>query len=157
MKKLIDLNEGSRSFGGEVPWHSSYSKIRGNVGNETIVKKCIVCQTGLLLLGEDFKDYIYKGKRTYDQIIEALEYYVSRPQDSRPFVMESTKNKSSILGIVDDYEGMGVWMKDAKGYFFDSPQESLETDPSSNPFLPPTLSTPTSEKSSGTGKTKKTS
>lgn len=150
MRKILDLNERD-SFGNrDVPWHSEYVKEKSNVGNESLVEKIIVCTTGLLIIAEDFKDYVYKGKRSYDLLIEALEHYVEKPADSIPFVVQATNKKSAELGILEDYEGSGVWMKDNKSYFFDTPKETPSIDPSLNPFMPPTHLSNGKRRKSGT-------
>lgn len=157
MKKLVDLNEGKSGFEKEVPWHSTYAQEKGNVGNETLVTKVVLCNTGLLIIGRDFKDYVYKGKKAYDMMIEALEYYISRPTDSYPWIMEATDKKSSIIGVLEGYEGTGYWIKEKKGYSFGSDPDTETSTPSSNPFLPPTSYKPAIGKNSGTANRKKTS
>lgn len=145
-------SEESSTFRDDVPWHNSYNKESNNIDNETLVEKVIICNTGLLLIGGEFKDYVYKGKKLYEQVIEALEYYVKQPGDSIPLVMKASNRRSSDIGILDEYEGSGVWLKDPKGFIFDTPGKETPSNPSSNPFLPTTTKTRGRKRSGGTGK-----
>jgi len=156
MATFFDSNE-SNSFRDEVPWHNVYNKDPRNIGNETIVHRVVVCDTGLLLIASDFKDFVYKNKKLYEQILEALEYYVERPSDSIPLILRSCERRASDIGILDEYEGQGVWMKDPKGFIFDSHDQTSKKDsPSSNPFLPTNTKRARKAKP-GTGNTSRTS
>jgi hypothetical protein len=130
-------DETSNSFRDEVPWHNTYNKDSKNLENESIVEKIVICDTGLLLIASDFKDFVYKNKKTYDLMLNALEFYVSKPSESLPFILRCSNKRSSDMGILDEYEGAGVWKKDPKGFIFDSGKaETKNTSTASNPFLP---------------------
>lgn len=146
-------DENTNSFSDEVPWHNTYNKDSKNLENESIVERVIVCDTGLLLVSSDFKDFVYRNKKTYDLMLDALKYYVGRPSESLPFILRCSSKRSSDMGVLDEYEGTGVWKKDPKGFTFDSGKEGREkTSTASNPFLP-TNTTRAKKTKSGTGNT----
>lgn len=137
MKRLFSDEELVPSD--DVLWHSEYVKDKNNIGNETLVTRVIVCAKGLMLLGEDFKDFLFYGKKHCTYLMEALEIYAETPSNSIPICMEASRGKNAILGILEEYEGNCVWVKEDKGFRFLQPQESLVASPTSNPFLLPTM------------------
>lgn len=154
MKRLFAEEEVSTSD--DSPWHNEYVKDKNNIGNETMILRVVDCAKGLMLLGEDFKDFIFHGKKTAQYLKEALEHYSQFPSDSIPLLMEASKSKNAILGILEDYSGKCVWVKDDKGYRFLDTQASTPVIHTSNPFLLPTMEH-IPKRSGGTPRNKKLS
>ena len=156
MKKIFEGGSSGRNQQNDVPWHNSINKDKSEVGNEYLCKRIIVCANGLLLLSDKFKAFLFDGMQINEHIRQALLHYVKSPENSVPIIMEVSTSKIPDLGILEDYEGSGVWREDEKGYFFAGDTALQDSKPQSNPFLPPTQES-TKKRSGGTRRSKEVS
>lgn len=156
--KYFNFGDGNESANSnDVPWHSTFNKEKGNLGTQSIVQSVFICKTGLLLIAEDFKEFTYSGKKKTDFLLEALEYFVSHPSESLPFVLECSNKREALIGTVEEYEGHSVWIQDTKGYrFLDQAEDSLLVT-STNPFIPTKSRGEPTQESTGTKRTRKAS
>lgn len=156
MKKIYTGGQSGKNFSNDVPWHNTINKDSQEIGNEYLCKRVIICTNGLLLLTEKFKAFLFNGMDINEHLRQALMFYVKEPENSIPLLLEVTNSKIPDIGILEDYEGQGVWREDDKGYFFDSGTDTQDSKSQLNPFMPPTIQE-NQKKSGGTRRSKASS
>lgn len=145
---------------GNKPFASDYLKDnpRAN-GKQFSVREVYRTQSdkGYMFIFDDFSAFLFKNQKTAKQIIEALEYYCEKQDGFELVGVLDTKLKNGIKFAVD-FDKPTSWFTRGNEQF--STQESdlgVEHQPKGNPFLPPVLSTlttdpkPTQKASNGKG------
>lgn len=137
MSKRIEIEKETGGFFVEEPWFKDYMADGGKIGEQTLLIKVVVCEKGLLLLGDSWKDFVFKGRQSYETLLNLLDSYTKKPEASKPLLLETTNKKSGDVIILDSYRGDSKWVKEPKAYYFNCPQKEFELSESNpNPLNP---------------------
>lgn len=123
----------------DLPWVNEYLTQGGTVGDATFVRTLKLGENGILVLGTDFKGFLYKRSQIHKFLLEALSAWVTNQVSSHPLYMVATKGGKLSLAI-DDSEPYTNWIEETKNKSYEQKRKK-DSDGGvvltpSNPFLP---------------------
>lgn len=120
----------------DLPWVNEYLNTIGESGDICKVISLRVTPKGILIIGELFKAFIFRGSQTYSFLLEAIPAW--KLQGTLPFclcVQADSSGKGRIA--VDDKEECIAVVSDKSKVYFKFPKQGsgTTTQISMNPFL----------------------
>lgn len=128
----------------EVPWIKDFLIAGGEIGDSTFVQSIKATEKGYLILGDDFKGFLFNNSSIVKFLVEALKVWTSNASENFP--LYAIADKGGRVGLaVDDTEQATSWIESSKGSSWEQRRKkSLDVGSlleKSNPFLlnpPPT-------------------
>jgi hypothetical protein len=120
----------------DLPWVNEYLNTIGESGDICKVVNLRVTPKGILIIGELFKAFIFRGSQTYSFLLEAIPAW--KLQGSLPFclcIQADSSGKGRVA--VDDKEECIAIVSDKSKVDFKFPKQDngTTTKTSTNPFL----------------------
>lgn len=123
----------------DLPWVNEYLAQGGEIGDVTFVRNLKQGENGVLVLGTEFKGFLYKRSQISKFLLEALDAWVTNQVISYPLYLIAAKGGKVSLAV-EDSEAPTIWIEETKGKSYEQkrkkePGTGVILTPS-NPFLP---------------------
>ena len=137
MRKFNSDQLSSNNLTDEVPWHNTYNSNKDFIGQEHTAKKIIETNSGLLILCDPFKSFVFRGKKLFNLMLNVLDYYVENLDNCLLIIVQVTSNRVPDFGVDESNESNYKWVKENNKYIW----VPMGYDPDldlTNPFMPRT-------------------
>lgn len=137
---LRTIGDDSKSSN-DLPWANEYLQQGGSANDATFVRNLKISENGILVLGEDFKGFLFRKSAISKFLLEALDAWVTNQVISYPLYMVAAKSGKISLAVEDE-EQPTIWLEETKDKSYEQKRKkdragSIALAPS-NPFLPST-------------------
>jgi len=122
-----------------IPWANDYIDQGGMPNSTTLVCHVRRSAKGIIVIGEDFKGFLFKGSSIHDFLLEALEAWITNGTVNYPLFAIALDNGKINLAVDDELEPT-IWKVLTKGKHWEQKEKKKKGDGSNhlrlNPFLP---------------------
>lgn len=124
----------------DVPWVNEYlSSFMGEEGDSTFVTDVRKTPKGLMVIGQDFKGFVFERSNMTGFLLEALEAWVSNSTINYPLYAIALSGGKINLAVENEEEPT-LWTVDKSGRAWTQKRKKAQgsglTTPTSNPLLP---------------------
>lgn len=123
----------------ELPWVNEWIAQGGNVGDITFVRNLKLGENGVLVLGTEFKGFLYKRSQISKFLLEALDAWITNQVISYPLYLVAAKGGKVSLAV-EDSEAPTIWIEETKDKSYEQKRKKDRASgvvlTPSNPFLP---------------------
>lgn len=146
---VLKAFESAQNTDDNTPWANEYLDEGGEEDTASFVTKIVKTPKGLLVIGEDFKGFLFKKSAIYEFLLEAIEAWKSNSTINYPlFAIVLSGGKVTLA--VDDELHPTIWIEETKNKIWVQKRKKDKGDGSKvlmpNPFLPTPPPTSTTRK-----------
>lgn len=97
----------------DIPLAKDYLRLAPDLNELCVVKKIVVISKGIMLINDKYKGTVWKNAAAFQELYEALEQLTSFVDEAPTFVTKIERTGQICVGVDDDLQGQGVWIKDS--------------------------------------------
>jgi hypothetical protein len=139
MEMSVEFLNDDSSEKEDLPWANEFLEIGGEAGTLTTVTELIPGKKGIILIGKEYKGFLFQGSKLHDFIIAAMPSW--KLAKELPFAVVMSVRSSGKIDVGVDHDQSCTVYVDKKGKFSLKPLGivSSSQESASNPFLPQSL------------------
>lgn len=123
----------------DLPWVNEFIDLGGEPNFATFVTDVRKSTKGIMVIGEDFKGFLFKGSSIHDFLLEALEAWVTNGAVNYPLFAIALADGKVNLAVDNELEP-SIWVVATKNKHWNQKRKKGKAGgwkvPKSNPFLP---------------------
>lgn len=130
----------------DLPWINEYISVHGQEGDISVVEELILGVKGILVICKEFKGFIFRGTKTFEFLLAAMEYWKEVPQPGYALYGQALATGKIAIALEDSLDT--IFTVDKKGKVtcrLKKPITGLTLE-ESNPFIRPVTTVPTTSR-----------